>query len=882
MAFMRRTFALLGAALAGVACSDETVSPPFDRLSESDERVPISSEYGSANFGHWLTDEHDLPAYEYAIDQVTNPIAAQPTLGESRDGWHQVANANIKADAHTGGWVQFWSQARLPQWTNYREPDRGHHSGGWGYLRVEGRTISTLYEDRPAEAQTRRVFGVGYFERRTEAAPVVIVERVYAPFGDDPLVLHDVTIENASDRPIEASWWEYWDVNPFIVAPENHRGLEAPVWNAELGTLSVAQLAEPDDTSPQSIFLSALGTTVVAHSSSVAEFFGSGTRAEPDAVRTDQVAGIPAPPTPAGASGDTLFALESKVELEPGAMTTLRYGYGVAGEAQIPEIEARHRSAADPFRISMQAWRSYVPQIALGTDKPWFSRELTWAAYMTKAASRWDEVLGVHAITQGGYYQYRMNLNAVRDPLEHLLPMIYVDPELARETLRWALVCQSSSGTFPYAVGGGKCRGAFGTASELNFWVMLAVIEYVQATRDFEFLDTEVAFADGSSGTVWEHLKRARDDQENVLGKGPHGAYRPGTLGDTFDLTPTAIGLTESISTNSYFSYVYPALAALAEKHGDSEFARRLRADAEAVTNTLRSEWQPRGWYARGYVDDTKLGVDRIYADAQYWPLLAGVPSDEQARLLVANVQRYLDGIGGPPEIGGPSKIGPMQLPSEIEPDLTEPVGAFPGKDMWWFVNGPLVWALAAASDRVDGARDYAWDVLERLTLANHAEAFPNAWSGVVTSDDTCGHFSPHADSPEPSNCGVPVLAAGVYSTQITHVHAWVLFATLKLAGVENTPAGFTLRPRVPSQGLDVRTRVLGVRYGASEVLGYVRPERAARIEFRVAAPDGSEAASFRAEVNGRRTDSRVEDGLVVFAVDAPAGSATDWKLSPQ
>ena len=54
-------------------------------------------------------------------------------------------------------------------------------------------------------------------------------DEVYAPFGDDPLLLHDVTIRNTSDRSREVSWFEYWDVNPRVQpstarAQPRHRG----------------------------------------------------------------------------------------------------------------------------------------------------------------------------------------------------------------------------------------------------------------------------------------------------------------------------------------------------------------------------------------------------------------------------------------------------------------------------------------------------------------------------------------------------------------------------------------------------------------------------------------------------------------------------------
>src|SRR5687768_1114622 len=114
----------------------------------------------------------------------------------SSDAWHQLGNDHVVATAHNRGHVMLWSQDRTYQWTNRVEPDSGHHGGGFGYLRAGGRTISTLYADRPEGAQAERLFGAGYFGRRTAAEGVTIEEAVYAPFGDDPLLLHDVVIRN--------------------------------------------------------------------------------------------------------------------------------------------------------------------------------------------------------------------------------------------------------------------------------------------------------------------------------------------------------------------------------------------------------------------------------------------------------------------------------------------------------------------------------------------------------------------------------------------------------------------------------------------------------------------------------------------------------------
>ncbi len=75
------------------------------------------------------------------------------------------------------------------------------HGWGYGYLNVDGKVMSTLHDDRPAAAKTRRTFGVGYFGHGQSVPGAAVNETVYAPFGNDPVLIHDVTITNTSARP---------------------------------------------------------------------------------------------------------------------------------------------------------------------------------------------------------------------------------------------------------------------------------------------------------------------------------------------------------------------------------------------------------------------------------------------------------------------------------------------------------------------------------------------------------------------------------------------------------------------------------------------------------------------------------------------------------
>lgn len=163
---MRRSVLMLVVACtAALACAASAAAAPRAPapLSADHSRVAINSSYGSGSFGRWIADQFGLPAYRYTIDELTAPQAKQPELDGSTDAWHQVGNDHIVADAFNHGYVQLWSQDRDYEWMNYYQAQNDHFAGGYGYLNVNGRTIGTLYDDRPAGAQTERDFGPGYF-----------------------------------------------------------------------------------------------------------------------------------------------------------------------------------------------------------------------------------------------------------------------------------------------------------------------------------------------------------------------------------------------------------------------------------------------------------------------------------------------------------------------------------------------------------------------------------------------------------------------------------------------------------------------------------------------------------------------------------------------
>jgi hypothetical protein len=871
---------LLGFVLLGVlAPSALAAGPP--PLSADRDLPDLSSAYGSGSFGRWGVDGFGLPAYDYTIDPATAPQAHQTELNGSTDAWHQLGNDYLVADAHNDGYVQLWSQARAYQWINRYEQSAGHYAGGYGYLRLGDRTISTLYADRPAEARTDREFGSGYLRRLTASKPVAIDEKVYAPFGDAPLLLHDVTIRNTSHRRVRADWVEYWDVNPYDQYRKTHLGLASPRYSKRGRTLSVAETPDAIDSSPLSIFAAALRGKVRGWETNGSAFFGGGGRSDPAEVSAGVLGQSVAPPVAEGATGSTIFALRSPVRLRPGQSVTLRYAYGTAHTAQIPGIVARWRRAAAPFARSQRAWASWVPRATFSGQNAWLSRELAWDGYMLRSGATYEETCGHHVVSQGGYYQYDFGWQAAyRDPLQHVLPLIYMAPSLTREVLRYSAQEQDrASGEIPYSMGE-MCRPLpQGTSNDLDLWLLWTAAEYGLASRDLSFFDEKLSWRDGGSSTLWKHLVRAFTHQESL--RGPHGGYSTvGTTGDWSDLSTAIIGMTESNLVTAQLAYVYPRLAELAAARGAKGFARRLRAAAAQDRAAIGGQWTDRGWYSRGYHDDQQLGTGAIYGEPQPWALLAGIPSRARARTLVANIRRYLTGVDAPAQLHGPAQIGSSQSPARNDPEVTErtfsglsPNNAlFPG-GAWYSVNGWLTMALARTAGTVPHARADAFDELRRNTLAAHAHAYPDHWNGVLSVDDVCYAYY----ETDPSRCGIGFSTA--YDTQIMHQPAWSLFDTITLAGIEPTRSGYRVHPELPLRAFSLRLSRVGIDYSPGMARGYLRPAGRGRLRMVVSLPPGGRSRDVSVFVNGRPTAVRVARGEARFVLRADGGKPVDWAV---
>jgi len=899
--------ALLGALAAGGlpafadAPSAAAAAPP--PLSAEKAAPSIASSYGSGDFGEWGADQWGLPAYHYAADEATDPDAKQAELEGGTQAQHQVGNEDIKGMSFNDGYTQLWSQERLAQWANLYEPEHDHYGGGYGYLNVGGKVGSTFYLDHQSDESFQRYFGVGYYRKSMAFQGLNVTEDTVAPFGNDPVLVDDVTITNTTSKPVKASWFEYWDVNPYSMLGGKgvSRGLLSPTWDPSDRTLAVAQYGDdPRDTEPLSIFASALNGAAPTYETSASSFFGSGTRAIPAEVASDQLSQTIAAPNAPGATGSTLFVLRTPVSLGRGKSVTLRYVYGMAHPGEIPGLVARYAGKPRAENESELQWRASLPKADFGSSYTWVARELEWDAYLLRSATVDEEPCGEHTITQGGYYQYLDGLNLGERSWDHYeLPMIYSDPALAREILLYTVNFQPpgapQDAQLPYGSGPFCERVDLGTSNDLDFWLLNAAAEYGLATRDLSFFHSQAPFyAGASSGTVWEHLKWAFEHAESQ--RGPNGEYLMGSTGDWSDFSTEFMQMTESTLVTAQMAYALPRLAQLARLMGEGSFAEALDAAGAKDLQVLRGQWTGRGWYSRGYSGTSQVGKGVIFEEPQPWAILAGAPTPEQDETLQANIHRYLDGYGAP---GGPTKIGTAIIPGYNDPGVTEhgpqpflaevpglpsiydedpPTNTLSGSDEWpggtWFdPNGWLTWAYAKLEGTLPGAVEDAWSEYLRNTLADHATAWPNHWAGTISVDDACyGYYSA-----KPENCGIG-LSTG-FDGEITEQPTWMVMDAVDLAGVTPDEGGYEIKPHLPMSTFDIRFPQVGVAQQEGTIRGYLTTSGGS-LTMRVAPPPGVQAAEAVAYAGKKQVPSAVVGGLVQFTLKTRAGKPADWAVS--
>ena len=219
----------------------------------------------SSHFGRWTFDRFGLPAFVYGVDQRTDPLARQPELKGATAAQHQVGNDRIVGQAFNHGYTQLWSQERRAA---VGEPLRRLDAPLRRRLRLAARRRADAQHALPGPP------GAGGESASSASARTgtgragcgfEVDEDVYAPFGDDPVLVHDVVDPQplAQDQAgLVVRVLGRQPVRPR--ARPRDRGRRTAL-DPRRRTLSARQLPGDGDNRPLTVFLAALRGPVRGH-----------------------------------------------------------------------------------------------------------------------------------------------------------------------------------------------------------------------------------------------------------------------------------------------------------------------------------------------------------------------------------------------------------------------------------------------------------------------------------------------------------------------------------------------------------------------------------------------------------------------------------------
>lgn len=350
-------------------------------------------------------------------------------------------------------------------------------------------------------------------------------------------------------------------------------------------------------------------------------------------------------------------ALQTAVELGPGEERTFSFILGAGDEFSAADIISGY---ADPSRPDAELsqlkeyWHGRLSKLRVKTPDPAFDVMVnTWNAYQCFITFIWSRAASfLYCGLRNGY--------GYRDTVQDIQGITHLDTELALEKLRFMLSAQVTNGgglpLVKYDHNAGhedtpddesyvKATGHPAYRSDDALWLFPTVEKYIAESGDLGFLNEVIPFANGSSATVYNHLKRAI--QFNMERLGDHGL----PLGLYSDWNDSLRWGKKGESAFVGFQ-LYEAMGILggyASARGDDAYVGYLEGSRRALGRTLSTECWQGDRFIRGFLSDGKAVGAKGDPEASLWlnpqsfAVISGAADPEKAKAAMNSVEKTLN-----------------------------------------------------------------------------------------------------------------------------------------------------------------------------------------------------------------------------------------------
>ena len=720
-------------------------------------------------YGRWITRD-GLPAFVYTADQDSLAAAEwDPTIGpHTRRHWVLVGNQAIRLEAANDGTLAVFDEGDGLRWLTAADPV----GTGVSILDDGGKTWGSAYAQRAGGRPPLRTFGPTWFEVEDAYRGLVLTRTVVCPEGEVPWLLVRVRLQlgRRAHGVRAVQHVERWALRPrflnlFETADQRRTRAELAVGydvtTSASAVTAVEQFADPGaggDVGAAAALLIGPPATLVLE-------------------RLGDTEGTPGHHVEDGAVHPTL-EIATSLTLQPGERRDLWFRFGRQDATRVGDPGAL-------FDDARRALSARLPRASAPSARE-AAREIPWHAALLSGGVAVDRVIGGHSLDQASAYSYMVGFNgAARDPLQHALPLVYVQPALALSVLRNTCAWATPEGKLPYALDGAKRpTDIVFQPSDANLWALWLAAEYGAATGDLAAFDAPLAYHPTyatAAVPLREHLRRQFRYFVDVVGRGAGNHVRI-LNADWNDLAISESGVDPqtmiaeggSVLNSAMAAWVLRVFAGLATRLGESALAAEAVAQADDLRALVAQEWNGR-WFHRAIAPGgAPIGDADCWLEVQPWAMLAGAADASQARALLHTIDTG--------HRAGSPLGARVRWPPEQALVAAGQWGDGTKGGIWYAIGMTLVWAAAHVSRR------FAWDEWRRMTLAAHTAAYPEIWEGTLSGPDAWN--GPESTRPGRTWTAAPAFAMQAFPVNNMHSHAQPLLAYLRLLGVEPTADG--------------------------------------------------------------------------------------------
>ena len=646
-------------------------------------------------YGHFDNEKR-----EYVIDRVDLPTSWTNYLGVK----DMCAVVN-----HTAGGYLFYKSPEYHRITRFRgnavPMDRPGH---YVYVRDDETgefwSISWQPVGKPLDqAKYTCRHGLSYTTYSCDYQGIEAEQTLFIPI-DDPVELWDVKLKNESGRKRKLSVYSYCELSFHHIEMDNK--------NFQMSLYAAGSSFE-DGIIEHDLFYEEFGYQYFT-----SDFKPDGfdclrdrfiglyhTEDNPVAVERGEMSGS------SEKGGNHCGALMRRLELEPEEETRLIFllGEGKREAGRAMRAKYSDHGAVDRAYSDLKAfWDDKCSRLQIQTPDEGMNTLInTWTLYQAEINvmfSRFASFIEVGGRTGLGY----------RDTAQDAMTVPHSNPEKCRQRLVELLRGLVSAGyglhlfqpewfdpdtevkpfkspmVVPTPKVSDMIHGLEDTCSDDALWLIASIVEYVKETGEYGFFDEIITYADGGSGTVYEHMKKILDFSAKQIGA--HGVCK-GLRADWNDCLNLGGGESALVSFLHYWAIdnFLEAASWLGREKDVKVYTDMLRTVKETCDREL---WDD-GWYIRGITKNgRKIGTHqdregRLHLESNSWAVLSGAADYEKGIKAMDAVDEYLYTPYGI-MLNGPSYTVP-------DDDIGFVTRVYPGvKENGSIFSHPNPWAWAA------------------------------------------------------------------------------------------------------------------------------------------------------------------------------------------